>query len=153
MGLIPGSGRSPGIAHSNPVQYSCLENPHGQRSLGGYSPWSHRESDTTVQLTHTLQTEFHYSSFKIFSCIFSPIYSATCYMSKFGWLPTLWFPHPWTQNDNDTYFIGVKLKWCYHQRVLISAWHRVRCWKTVYFYFCLLYEFNFVLLVPKYIYW
>ena len=27
MGLIPGSGRSPGGGHSNPLQYSCLENP------------------------------------------------------------------------------------------------------------------------------
>ena len=26
---------------------SCLENPHGQRSLVGYSPWSHKESDMT----------------------------------------------------------------------------------------------------------
>ena len=26
---------------------SCLENPHGQRNLAGYSPWGHRESDTT----------------------------------------------------------------------------------------------------------
>ena len=26
---------------------SCLENPHGQRSLEGYSPWGRRESDTT----------------------------------------------------------------------------------------------------------
>ena len=27
MGLIPGSGRSPGEGHDNPLQYSCLENP------------------------------------------------------------------------------------------------------------------------------
>ena len=27
MGLIPGSGRSPGEGNGNPVQYSCLENP------------------------------------------------------------------------------------------------------------------------------
>ena len=33
MGLIPGSGRSPGEGHGNPLQYSCLENPHGQKSL------------------------------------------------------------------------------------------------------------------------
>ena len=33
LGLIPGLGRSPGGGHSNPFQYSCLENPHGQRSL------------------------------------------------------------------------------------------------------------------------
>ena len=26
VGLIPGSGRSPGGGHSNPLQYSCLEN-------------------------------------------------------------------------------------------------------------------------------
>ena len=27
MGLVPGSGRSPGGRHDNPLQYSCLENP------------------------------------------------------------------------------------------------------------------------------
>ena len=27
LGLIPGSGRSPGGGHSNPLQYYCLENP------------------------------------------------------------------------------------------------------------------------------
>ena len=26
-GLTPGSGRSPGKGHGNPLQYSCLENP------------------------------------------------------------------------------------------------------------------------------
>ena len=35
--LIPGSGRSAGEGNDNPLQYSCLENPHGQRSLAGYS--------------------------------------------------------------------------------------------------------------------
>ena len=37
-GLIPGLGIFPGGGHGNPLQYSCLENPHGQRSLVGYSP-------------------------------------------------------------------------------------------------------------------
>ena len=36
--LIPGSGRSPGGGLGNPLQYSYLENPHGQRSLAGQSP-------------------------------------------------------------------------------------------------------------------
>ena len=40
-------GRSPGGEHGKPLQYSCLENPHGQRSLTGYSPWGHKESDRT----------------------------------------------------------------------------------------------------------
>ena len=43
----PGLGRSPGGGHGNPLQYSCLENLHGQRSLAGYSPWGRRESDMT----------------------------------------------------------------------------------------------------------
>ena len=42
LGSIPGLGRSLGGGHGNPPQYSCLENPHGQRSLVGYSPWCHR---------------------------------------------------------------------------------------------------------------
>ena len=47
LGSIPGSGRSPGGGHGNPLQCSCLENPHGQRSLAGYSPWGRKESDMT----------------------------------------------------------------------------------------------------------
>ena len=54
LGSIPGLGRSRGEGHGNPLQYSCLENLHGQRSLSGYSPWGHKESDTTERLsTHT----------------------------------------------------------------------------------------------------
>ena len=37
-GLIPELGRSPREGHDNPLQYPCLENPIGQRSLAGYSP-------------------------------------------------------------------------------------------------------------------
>ena len=40
MGVVPGLVISPGGGHGNPLQYFCLENPHGQRSLKGYSPWS-----------------------------------------------------------------------------------------------------------------
>ena len=50
LGLIPGLGRSPGGGHGNPFQYSHLETSHGQRSLVGYSPWGHKDSDTTEQL-------------------------------------------------------------------------------------------------------
>ena len=49
-GSIPGLGRSPGGEHGNPLQYSCLENPHGQRSLVGYSPWGCRKSGMTERL-------------------------------------------------------------------------------------------------------
>ena len=38
-GSIPGLRRCPGGGHGYPLQDSCLENPHGQRSLVGYSLW------------------------------------------------------------------------------------------------------------------
>ena len=39
MGLIPGSGRSPGGENGNLLLYSCRDDPMGQRSLGYYGPW------------------------------------------------------------------------------------------------------------------
>ena len=49
--LISRLGRSPGGGHGKPLQYSCLENPHDQRNLAGYSPWGRKESDTIEQLS------------------------------------------------------------------------------------------------------
>ena len=51
LGSIPGFWRSPGGRHGNPLQYSCLENPQGQRSMACYSPWGCKESDTTEWLS------------------------------------------------------------------------------------------------------
>ena len=36
MGSVPESERSPGGEHDNPLQFSCLENPNGQKTLTGY---------------------------------------------------------------------------------------------------------------------
>ena len=46
-----GQKDSPGEGNVNPLRYYCLENPHGQRCLVGYSPRSYKESDTTEQLS------------------------------------------------------------------------------------------------------
>ena len=51
LGSIPGLGRSPGGGHGNPLQYSCLENSHGQRSLVACRMWGLKESDMTEQLS------------------------------------------------------------------------------------------------------
>ena len=45
---IPGSGRSPGEGIGYPLQYSGLENPMD------YSPWGHKESDSTERLSVSL---------------------------------------------------------------------------------------------------
>ena len=50
MWFDPGLGRSPAGGHGNPLQYSCLENLHGQRSLAGYSLCGCNELDTTERL-------------------------------------------------------------------------------------------------------
>ena len=47
LGSIPGLGRFPGGGYGNPFQYSCMENPHEQIGLAGYSPWGCKEQDTT----------------------------------------------------------------------------------------------------------
>ena len=59
VGSVSGSGRSPGEGNGNPLEYSWLGNlmdrgavflagkSRGQRSLEGYSPWNHKESDAT----------------------------------------------------------------------------------------------------------
>ena len=55
VGSIPGLGRSPWGRHGNPLQYSCWENPQGQRRLGGCSRthWEtkHRSTGKSVALT------------------------------------------------------------------------------------------------------
>ena len=48
---VPSVGRSPGGERGNPLQYSCLENPHGQKNLAGYIPWGCKELGTTEGLS------------------------------------------------------------------------------------------------------
>ena len=60
VGLIPGSGRSPGEENGNPLQYSCLENPM-DRGAGGLRPWGHKELDTTEATKHAAHKTPHFS--------------------------------------------------------------------------------------------
>ena len=59
FGFDPWVRRSPG-GHINPLQYSCLENPHGQRSRRGalWSMGGHKESDMTewLRTAHSIHT-------------------------------------------------------------------------------------------------
>ena len=50
----PGFRRSPGGGQGNPLQYSCLENPHGQRSLAGYRSVSSVQLLSPVWLCDTM---------------------------------------------------------------------------------------------------
>ena len=70
---IPGLGRFPGVEHGSPFQYSCLEKPHGQRSLVGYSQWGHEESDMTKQLRNNCEYLIFIAiidNTNVFTCLF-----------------------------------------------------------------------------------
>ena len=55
LGVTPGSGRSPGEANGNSLQYSCLENSVNRGAWVGYSPWGPKESN----MTGATNTHFH----------------------------------------------------------------------------------------------
>ena len=50
-GLIPESGRSPGVGSGKSLQYGITGKSHEQRSLVCYGPWHCKELDTTGQLS------------------------------------------------------------------------------------------------------
>ena len=52
LGLIPGLGRSPGRKAWQATPVFLPGESQRQRSLAGYSPWGHKESDTTERLSH-----------------------------------------------------------------------------------------------------
>ena len=74
LGLIHGLGRSSGRRHGNPLQYSCLENPHGQRNLVTV----HRVTKSWTQLKrlsmHAHRSDIQVRSFMIKSAVmWSPL--------------------------------------------------------------------------------
>ena len=67
---VPSLGRvdSPGEETGNPLQYSCLENPHGQRSLVGYSPWGHKKLDMIEPLSRAEHILFNMHVYAFMTC-------------------------------------------------------------------------------------
>ena len=49
--ILEYSWLTPGGGHGSPFQYSCLENPYGQKRQVGYSPWGHKGSEKTKRLS------------------------------------------------------------------------------------------------------
>ena len=94
--LVPHLGRKINGGHGNPLQYSCLKNPHGQRSLVGYSPWSRQESDATEWLStaqHTFICTVDFSFLFLFFCMYSWIHVTFLFSEQitflFKHIPTL----------------------------------------------------------------
>ena len=102
MGSISGSGKFPGGGQGNTVQYSCLENPHGQRSLAGYSPQGHRESDTTEWLSRQAG---------IVSLL--PTHFTVCVLSCFSHIQL--FATLWTVAHQSPLFMGFSRQECWSE--------------------------------------
>ena len=56
VGLIPGSGRSPGEGNGNPLQYLCLENPIDR---GAWQATVHGVARNRTRLSHYTTTTIH----------------------------------------------------------------------------------------------
>ena len=61
-GLIPGSGRFPWWRKWQPTPALLSGESHGQRSLVGYRPWDHKESDTTEHSSWVLMPLLNWSA-------------------------------------------------------------------------------------------
>ena len=73
-GLIPGSGRSPEVGNSNPLQYSCLKNSTDIGAWWAIVHRSHEESDTTERLSTHINRNYYKSP----SLLFLLSYICTC---------------------------------------------------------------------------
>ena len=99
-GSILGLGRSSGGGHGNPLQCSCLENPHGQRSLELYSPCGHgvRHNWSHLACTHFYFTlgvkffllSFYYPLFIFLFLLLSFYYHTRCLFTELWEFLIIW---------------------------------------------------------------
>ena len=116
------SGRSPGEGNGNPLQYSCLEKSHGQRSLAGCSPWDPKESDTTEPLNHWSAGKFlrlvfwgrRYMCMRIVYCDTKLIWSSCPSPKKFlnQWYSPAELP--------TSHFLAGEPRLCMNENLLVS---------------------------------
>ena len=133
-GSVPGSGRSPGGGHSNPLQYSCLENPMDR---GAWWATVHEVTESQTQMSDWAQAQacfsqlmkFHLSeySFPHFSYILKSIWNyKNC-------IPNTWPPincavsPVWWNVWNEFWHIpNVDSKWSIPMWI-IGAWRWPAC--------------------------
>ena len=98
----PWVGKIPWRRAWHPTPVSLPGESHGQRSLAGYSPWSHKESDTTEATAHTL-IYIHYSALKGKPVLtHAAVWMGTLYEVKYAChKKTLYYmiPFIWTINN------------------------------------------------------
>ena len=89
MGSIPGSGRSPGRGHSNPLQYSCLENPMDR---GAWWATVHGATQSQTQPKRLSMQACYYLIWGIIPVLYSKSFLLICFMLAVSFFPP--FCHP-----------------------------------------------------------
>ena len=123
LGLIPGSGRSPGEGNGNPLQYSCLENPKDRGAWWATSQWGHRVRHDwvtksiyddpmfnilgTVRWFSEVATLFYISTSNIWGLLFFHILTVTCLAFKM--YSSLW---TWRSVTSWFWFVFPSWLWC-----------------------------------------
>ena len=157
LSLISGLGRSPGRVHGNPLQYSCLKNPHGQRSLAGYNPRGHNESNTTEGLSTTI---IDIADLNLPFCYVFPVLIPFLFLFYFGvtksqtWLRVVGSQRvrrDWATKHNSYWHSGFKspillFVSCSHS-FFVSVFFWIKClFKSSIFWTNLLFSYHFLAL-------
>ena len=79
-GSVPGLARSPGGGNGNPLQYSCLKNPHGQRSQAGYGPYGPKSWTRLKRL----------STHVFLKSVLNLLQHCFCFYVLVVWPPVMW---------------------------------------------------------------
>ena len=89
--LDPWVGKIPWRRKWQPTPVSLPGKFHGLRSLAGYSPWGHKELDTTEQLNCLSFFQFHYWLLVCLGFLFLPdsVLEACIFLHIYPFLPIL----------------------------------------------------------------
>ena len=107
LGLIPGSGRSPGEGNGNPLQYSCLENP-----MDGGAWWAtvHRAAKSRKRLSdftsHGRQSQLNQQEYNSYACTWS-----RCVESMTQMPPVLLLWVKWVFQHGNKLLMKFYIKW------------------------------------------
>ena len=125
-GLMPGLGRSLGEGNGNPLQYSCLENPHGQRRLVVYNPWIHRVGHDWATNTFTFFSDMATLVILICPHKYVRVFYFPTSLATSG-IDNLFIANPIGDNVNSLWCFGFLQSWTFFMSFLAICGFSASC--------------------------